>query len=80
MPIDDPLSAIEARYPHIVKGLCDCWGKPACQDYLADLVFDRRGGRQGFPPDVSAELILLYNMVERKPGRYDIWHEADGQT
>jgi hypothetical protein len=80
MSSEHALSAIELRYPHIVKGLCGCWRKPDCQDYLSGLVFDQRGGRQGFPPEVSAELMFLYNLLERKPGRYDIWREADNQT
>lgn len=73
-------SAIEIRYPHVAKGLCDYWGKPECLSYLESLVFDQRGGRQGFPPDVSAELLFLYSLVERKPGLYDIWREADSHT
>jgi len=70
-------SAIEISYPHVAKGLCEYWRKPECIDYLESLVFDKRGGRQGFPPDVSAELLFLYNLIERKRGPYDIWFEAD---
>lgn len=73
-------SAIEINYPHVAKGLCEFWRKPECIDYLESLVFDKRGGRQGFPTEVSAELFFLYNLIERRRGPYDIWSEADSDT
>lgn len=73
-------SAVECSYPHVAAGLCKFWGSEKCQDYLEGLLFDRRGGRQGFPPDVSTELLFLYNLLDRRPGKYDIWREADSHT
>lgn len=73
-------SAVERSYPHVAEGLCRFWGSEKCQDYLEGLVFDRRGGRQGFPPEVSTELLFLYNLLDRRPGQYDIWREADSHT
>lgn len=70
-------SAIENLFPHLTMGLCDCWGKPECLDYLERLLFDARGERQGFPADAYAELLFLYTLVERKRSPYDIWFEAD---
>jgi hypothetical protein len=69
----DVISAIESRFPHIAKALCVYWGHPECADYLDSLMIDQRGGRQGFPADVSAELLFLHSMIERKPGAFDAW-------
>ena len=73
-------SAIECSYPHVAEGLCRFWASEKRQGYLESLVFDQRGGRQGFPPDVSAELLFLYNLLDRRRGPYDIWYEADPHT
>lgn len=74
------VSVIESRFPHVAKGLCESWGKPECQDYLDSLIIDKRGGRQGFPPEVSVELMMLYGIAEIELRQYDVWHEADNRT
>ena len=70
-------SALESRYSRIAKTLTELWGKPDCEPYLLSLVFDERGGRQGFPMDVADELLLLFRMMDRAPGKYDLWFESD---
>ncbi len=70
------ISAIEEKFPRIAKALSDVWGKEECAPYLRSLVFDERGGRQGFPPDVSAELFMLYNLLEFQ-GSGDVWTHSN---
>ena len=70
------LSAIEEKYPRIAKALCELWGKNGCSPYLLSLVFDERGGRQGFPPDVGAELLMLQGLMEYKL-EGDVWTQSD---
>lgn len=74
------LSAVEHQYPRIAQSLCELWGKPDCEPYLLSLVFDERGGRQGFPNEVAEELMLLFSLMERAPGKYDIWPEMDSSA
>ncbi len=69
------LSALEDQYPRIAQTLSELWGKSDCEAYLLSLVFDERGGRQGFPNEVAEELMLLFSLMERAPGKYDIWPE-----
>ncbi len=48
------------RYPRIVNRICDLWGH--CEYtrlFFQSLLFDRRKGRRGFPPEVSDELTVL---------------------
>lgn len=49
------------RYARIGNQLAANWGESdATFAYLYDLLHDRRGNRQGFPPEVRSELIVLY--------------------
>ena len=52
-------SEIERQYPHIVDKLVLMWGYPELNHYLDKLLFaDRK--RDGFPPEVMEELMLLH--------------------
>ena len=60
------------RYPRIANKLAEGWSDAEGTDRrLEDLVLDRRGGRQGFPPPVAEELLRLRESWERelRPGR-----------
>jgi hypothetical protein len=47
-------------FPRIANKLCELWKRPAqFEPYLAELIFDHRGGRQGFPLAVASELADL---------------------
>jgi hypothetical protein len=52
-------SHLEQQFPRIAFRLVELWENVACGDYLRSLLMDDRGGRQGFPPEVVEELILL---------------------
>ena len=52
-------AALEAKYPRIFNRIMDLWGMQELEDYFADLMVDKRGGRQGFPPDVLNDILTL---------------------
>ncbi len=70
------LTALEEKFPRIVKALCELWGKEGYEPYLQSLVFDQRGGRQGFPPDVSMELFTLFQLLDYQ-AEDDVWEESN---
>lgn len=48
------------RYPRIANRIALCWSDQALtRRLLDDLLRDRRGGREGFPAAVHAELVAL---------------------
>ena len=54
------------HFPRIANSLAANWKEPdATRIYLDDLLHDRRGNRQGFPPAISAELIALQSLFDR---------------
>jgi len=60
--------ALAQKFPRIANNLARLWqDRVALHDYLDDLVVDRRGGRQGFPPEVHSELLVLRDYCQ---GRY----------
>jgi hypothetical protein len=53
------------RFPRIANKLARLWGdEKSITDYLDHLLIDRRGKRQGFPPDVLNELLNLRDCIE----------------
>ena len=53
------------KFPRIANALCRTWSdEQALSEYLDGLVFDHRGGRQGFPALVQEELEALYHWVD----------------
>lgn len=53
-------NALARQYPRIVNRLAEIWKRPLqCERYIDDLMIDLRGGRQGFPPAVAAEIAAL---------------------
>ncbi len=51
-------------------------GQAGVSPYLRSLVFDERGNRQGFPPDVSSELFMLYGLLDHQDDG-DVWTQSD---
>jgi hypothetical protein len=52
--------ALATRYPRIANRIAHEWKEPsACHRDFDDLVYDTRGNRRGFPPDVHRELLTL---------------------
>jgi hypothetical protein len=55
-------------FPRVANRLAIAWPDPkAVQEVLDDVLIDRRGGRQGFPPAVQQELLRLGTLVGRRP-------------
>jgi len=56
--------------PRIANALAERWGdSQSASDYLNDLLIDRRGGRQGFPPAIKRELVGLHLLLRRNRAR-----------
>jgi len=56
-------------FPRIVNRLALVWRDVELADkVLDDLLVDKRGGRRGFPSEVSAELLRLHAFHERRRG------------
>ena len=73
--LSDPAQLIESlakvgtKFPHIYKRVIAIWGSRELDEWLKDIVMEthRPNGdpRQGFPPDIMAELLKLYNIHAR---------------
>lgn len=64
------------RFPRITNRLAEVWGRPLqCETYLDTLIMDNRGGRAGFPLDVTVELgkLRAYYINEVAVQRFDAW-------
>ena len=60
----------EEKFPRIVEKIAVLWGSPQMTRYFTELLFDDRGGREGFPSDIMTELFRLSNFHESlKPAR-----------
>ena len=57
--------ALEARYSRVFNKIMGMWGTDALEAYFSELIMDKRGGRQGFPPEVAADIILLSRLHSR---------------
>jgi hypothetical protein len=53
------LSAIEEKFPRIAEQITLLWGHPEMEKFFEKLMYDDRGGREGFPEDVMSELVFL---------------------
>jgi len=50
------------QHPRIVDRIVELWRQAgALEDYLDDLLIDRRGNRQGFPAEMLMEILNLKN-------------------
>jgi hypothetical protein len=54
-----PMEIVAAGYPRIAERIAKLWGSAECDRYLAELLIDSRGNRQGFPPPVVSALLAL---------------------
>ena len=73
------IRALPAAYAHILNKLAGLWSAPAdAERYLGELLLTARAGRQGFPPAVIAELILLQGRNSKRlpPVKQDIWSQT----
>jgi len=62
---------LDARYPRLLERIAELWGTKQLDPYLYDLVYDTRGGRQGFPMDVMLELMFLQTLSSETQAQSD---------
>lgn len=51
---------LETQYERILKKIADLWDTPELHDYFSDLLIDKRSGRKGFPAEVMADLMRVW--------------------
>jgi hypothetical protein len=56
------------NYPRIAERIAQLWGHEALVSFLNDLLFDSRGDRAGFPPDVAHELFVIQQVHDKVMG------------
>ncbi|MBM5572062.1 MULTISPECIES: ankyrin repeat domain-containing protein [Deefgea] len=56
------------NYPRIAERIAQLWGHEALVAFLNDLLFDSRGDRAGFPPDVAHELFVIQQIHDQVMG------------
>jgi ankyrin repeat protein len=75
---------LEANYPRILEKIAELWSSPhQIADYFTDLMIDKRGTRQGFPPDIASEIFVLSiyydNFLAKQAESGDAWgNEKEG--
>jgi uncharacterized protein len=52
-------ATLESKYPRIFSKIIELWGTLELDDYMGEIMVDKRGGRQGFPPDVLNDILVL---------------------
>ena len=71
----------EEKFPRIVEKIAVLWGSPQLSKYFTELLFDDRGGRKGFPPEIMTELFRLSNFYETfkppRPATDSAWENND---
>lgn len=53
---------LDERHPRLLERIAALWGTKQLDPFLYDLVYDTRGGRQGFPMEVMQELMFLQTL------------------
>jgi hypothetical protein len=66
--------ALAAQFPHVLSKMMELWNSLEFDPYLEQLMLDSRDHqRQGFPPDVAADIMRLSRINteqrEGKPGK-----------
>jgi hypothetical protein len=52
--------ALATKFPRVANRIAQEWKEPSnCRRDFDELVYDNRGNRKGFPPDVLGELLAL---------------------
>ena len=68
-------SALLRQYPRIANLVAAAWGDRKSFDaYMDSLLTDKRGSRQGFPPEVLKDLAALRRFHEIAKDDTSVWH------
>ena len=69
LPVEVQPRALLHQFPRVANSIARAWDDAeALRAYFDSLLVDRRGGRQGFPPDVLSELLTLHDFMDRRFG------------
>lgn len=76
---------LEKKFSRILNRIVELWDTPDVEEYISDLMIDKRGGtRQGFPTEVASEIFTLSRIYEEvhaksqpKPALSDPWQMDD---
>jgi tankyrase len=57
---------LEQHHDRVLNKIDELWETPEIDDYLSDLLIDKRGGRKGFAPEATKEINALreFRMLE----------------
>ena len=57
---------LEQHHDRVLNKIDELWDTPEIDDYLSDLLIDKRGGRKGFAPEATKEINALreFRMLE----------------
>lgn len=67
---DEAAACLRGHFPRIHRQLAAVWGSSAGECYLDELIVDRRGDRNGFPPSVMHALLILQRVHFRQFGTF----------
>jgi len=73
------LTLVHEHYPKIGDKIALMWGSSVLQQYLSKIIFDERGGRQGFPMPVVSALMRIYEYhgtLVPEPKAGDDWEQV----
>ncbi|MDD2722161.1 MAG: ankyrin repeat domain-containing protein [Gallionella sp.] len=68
--------ALESKFPRILDHIMSLWDSDEIDECFMELMVSNRSGRQGFPPDVAAEImhLSLVHAAQDSPDKHnDIW-------
>ncbi|WP_295459108.1 ankyrin repeat domain-containing protein [uncultured Thiodictyon sp.] len=51
---------LETQFDRILSKIAELWNTPELHDYFSDLLIDKRSGRKGFPAEVMADLMRVW--------------------
>ncbi len=54
----------DEQFPHIVEKIANLWGTVGMPRYFNELLFNDRGARQGFPPEIMVEIFAVSNYYD----------------
>ncbi len=78
--VDATFAKLAERSPRINDSVRRIWGSIECDRYLAKLMLDERGNRQGFPEDIFSLLLKLsllqHELFNFAPLTKDPWHSV----
>ena len=68
--LDEAVAVLKTKFPRIHQNVVNLWGRADGETFLDNLIMDDRGGRQGFPQDAMAALLLLQRIHFQKFGTF----------